>query len=142
MQIFAAILSILGPIFQYVLKRWLGKVEREDSEEQIEDSRKRAVAEFKEQCMRAVKKIDLEFVLPLKEKGEFSADKAELAKSLAIKAVKDHYGSEKMVDLAVLFSVDAEGLMKLIGETIEAAILLNKGAIGLKPKVDIPDFLK
>lgn len=124
----ASILAILGPVFAYLVKKLIDNVTAKSQAELKEESKKQAIELFKEQCLRAVKSVDIHYALPLKEKGPLTSEQADEAKRLAIVEVKSHYNKEQLVDLAMLFSVDAEGLIRLIGDTIEAAILINKKA--------------
>lgn len=138
-------LTVLGPILAYIVKIYVDKISNKGKAELEKEKAKEDIGQFKEECLRAVKKVDLEYVLPLKEKGGFTPEAAKAAKELAIQAVKDHYGPERLVDLAMLFSVDAEGLMHLIGETIETAIINNRkaGSISLANEpAEMPEFLK
>lgn len=134
--------TILAPILVYLVKLWTDKATKKDKAEATKEKMASDIASFKEECLRAVKKVDLEYALAAKANGTFSPDKAL---SLAIEAVKAHYGPDALVDLAMLFAVDAEGLMAVIKDTIESAILLNKkaGSISLQDEPNqLPGFLK
>lgn len=136
--IIASILGILGPVLAYLVKKLIDNATAKGEAELNLEKKQQAVEMFKEQCLRAVKAVDFEFVLPLKAKGPLTPEQAKQAKDLAIANVQTHYGKEQLVELAMLFSVDAEGLIRLIGDTIEAAILINKraGSISLAGEVD------
>jgi hypothetical protein len=124
--IITAVLGLLGPLATYFIKAFINNKVKQGNAELDEEKKRQTIEDFKVECLRAVKKIDLEYVLPLKMKGEFTADKAAEAKALAIEEAKKHLGSEKLLALALFFSENAEGMMKMIGDQIEQAIILNK----------------
>lgn len=136
--IIVSILGILGPVLAYLVKKLIDNAATKGQAELKQEKIAQAIADFKEQCLRAVKKVDFEFALPIKAKGPLTAEQAKQAKDLAIASVQTHYGKDQLVELAMLFSVDAEGLIRLIGETIEAAILINKqgNSVSLAGEVD------
>lgn len=126
--VLAAILGLISPILMFFVKDFLDGLYKKSETALLQEKQKLQIADFKTECLKAVKLVDLDFVLPLKEAGEWSEDRAAEAKSRAINEVRKHYLKEQQVELTMLFSVDAEGLMHLIGDTIEAAILINKNA--------------
>lgn len=116
----------MGPIVGYALQKFIESLTAGDTAKAAAQAIADRVQAFKDNSMRAVKEVDISFVQPLKDKGEFTPEAVEQAKSLAIDKLKSYYGTQGVVDLAMFFDTNAEGLNKLLDAMIEAAIYDNK----------------
>ena len=133
------ILGIFSPIFYYLVRSWADAYFKRSQSILDQEKLQQTIDDLKDHCMRAVKQVDMEFVLPLKKDNKWDDAGAEEARQRAIALVHKNYNVEQLVNLAMIFKTDAVGLDSLIVDTVEAQIVINKKANVLNIDLNIPD---
>lgn len=78
--------------------------------------------DFTKAAMRAVTKIDFDYVQPLKKEGKFGPTEELIAKDKAMKLYKSYYANGGLVDMALFFECNAMQLEAIMQLKLEAAI--------------------
>jgi len=133
------VLGIISPFLYYLIRSWADAYFKKNQDILDQEKLQATITDFKDHCMRAVKQVDMEFVLPLKKEAKWDDAGAEEARQKAIALVHTNYNVEQLVNLAMVFKTDAVGLDSLIVDTVEAQIVINKKADTLSIDLDIPD---
>lgn len=120
--IISALLTALGPVLAYFLKKLVDRLIDGQKTEQKNADTKAKLDLFKENCLKAVRKIDLEYSNALKEQGKWGIQEQAESRRRAVEEIENMYGSQGLLDLCMFFDTNAQGLKKLIETTIEAAL--------------------
>lgn len=124
--VLTSILSVLGPVLSYLAKKLVDRLllnQREDAKIQ---EQKNKLERFKASAMHAVRQVDVEYVLPLKDQNKWNLETQEEAKRRALKNMEAEYGIAGITELCGFFNTNAEGVRNLMKSTIEAAIYDNR----------------
>lgn len=117
-----AIITILTPIIGLIVKKITQSIDKSEVINSSNADKRAIYKEFCDICLKAVTRVDVEFVSKIKESG-FSETHQQEAKEKAAIIIKDSYGYDGLTKLAIFFDTDALGLEKIIGLHIEAAIM-------------------
>jgi len=122
-----ALITLLGPIFGYIVNKIVGGLNSADDAVAANVALAAHLADVKNSALKAVKEIDITFVSPAKVRGTFTSDTAIEAKALALEKFKSNMGTNELVNLAMVFQTNADGLNGILNTMIEAAIYDNSG---------------
>lgn len=126
MEILGWVVTILGPLGAYLLKKYVSSLVDADKQKSENEAKKNTLKTLQDWSLRAVRETDIEYVAPKKAKGEFGLAEQKNSKYIAIEKLKSYYGATGILNLAMFFDLNAEQLNKMLDSTIEAAIFRNR----------------
>lgn len=130
--IFGLLGGILGPIVTYAGKKIVDLLlSRDQAATDLKNLRDKREA-VRIAALRAVRQVEIEFVKPLKDKGEWSETHRNEAQVLALKYLNLAYGDKGLLDLTMFFNTNLDGLQAIFAQVIDSAVIENRQKPGQK----------